>query len=77
VTCQGLTPGATYAVTNAGTFKASRDGTGDIKAAKYPLLWWVDWNHTWYNDPRVEVYRINPDGSHTLVLWAELSSPSF
>jgi hypothetical protein len=73
VTCQGLTPGATYMVSNGGTLKASRDGTGSIKAARYPLIWEYQ-NGMLYSEPRVQVYRINPDGSYTLVLWAELSS---
>jgi hypothetical protein len=78
VTCQGLTPGATYTVTNsnAGTFKASRDGTGSVKVVKYPLIWEYQ-NGMLYLEPRVQVYRINPDGSYTLVLWEELSSPWF
>jgi len=75
VTCQGLTPGATYA-TNAGTFKASRDGTGSAKAARVRFVWEYQ-NYGLYSEPRVAVSRINPDGSYTLVLWAELSSPWF
>ena len=75
VTCQGLTPGATYA-TSAGTFNASRDGTGSAKAVKCHLTWYY-WNGALYSAPRVQVYRINPDGSYTLVLWAALSRPWF
>ena len=71
VTCQGLTPGATYMVPNAGTFKASRDGTGSVTAKRYPLIWEF-WNGVLISDPQVRVSRVNADGSYTLVLWAEL-----
>jgi hypothetical protein len=79
VTCQGLTPGATYMVPNAGTFKASRDGTGSLKkpAKGYPLMWAYTSDGVLYSRPGVGVSRINPDGSYTLVLWALPSSPSF
>ncbi len=79
ITCQGLTPGATYA-TSAGTFKASRDGTGSAQAAHCTLTWysWVDvYGRLQVQPPRVQVYRVNSDGSYTLVLWAALSSPWF
>lgn len=70
VTCQGLTPGVTYS-TSAGAFVASRDGTGSAKRGKYPLVWEY-WNGVLVMQPHVQVYRINPDGSSTLVLWASL-----
>ena len=73
VACQGLTPGATYQ-TSAGTFQASRDGTGKARAVKF-LLMWEGQNGVLISEPRVEVYRINPDGSFTLVLWATPFSP--
>jgi hypothetical protein len=71
LTCQGLTPHATYIVNNAGTFKASRDGTGSVTAKRYPLIWEF-WNGVLISDPQVRVSRVNADGSYTLVLWAEL-----
>ena len=71
LTCQGLTPHATYIVNNAGTFKASRDGTGSF-TAKSHLLIWEFWNGVLISDPQVRVSRVNADGSYTLVLWAEL-----
>lgn len=73
MTCQGLTPGATY-LTSAGTFKANRDGTGSAKAARYRLTWydWVDFYGLHVQPPRVYVYRVNPDGSFTLVLWGDV-----
>jgi hypothetical protein len=73
VACQGLTPGATYQ-TSAGTFQASRDGTGKARAVKFYLIWEYQ-NGVLIYEPRVEVYRITPDGSSTLVLWATPFSP--
>jgi hypothetical protein len=68
VTCQGLTPRATYMVPNAGTFRASRDGTGSLKARGFSLVWRF-WNGVLLSEPQVQVYRVNGDGSYTLVLW--------
>jgi hypothetical protein len=72
VTCQGLTPGARYS-TPAGTFKVDRMGNGDAKDNQVSIT------YTWYsNVPSggyVLVYRINPDGSQTLVLSAPVPYP--
>jgi len=74
VTCQGLTPGATYA-TSAGTFKAARDGTGKATASQVNFVYRFEW--TWWGaiviiPPTVSVARVNPDGSMTVVLQAQL-----
>src|SRR5262249_47315239 len=71
-TCQGLTPVARPA-TPAGTFKVDRMGNGDAKDNQVSIT------YTWYsNVPSggyVFAYRINPDGSQTLVLSAPVPYP--
>jgi hypothetical protein len=68
VTCQGLTPGATYS-TGVGTFKASSDGTGSAKDAECHLTFVYDQYGNKLGGETLPVYRINADGSYTLVLW--------
>jgi hypothetical protein len=71
VACAGLTPGATYSTT-AGRFKALRDGTGTAKAKGSSLTYFY-WLYTdnFAGAGPVEVYRINSDGSETLILYAD------
>jgi hypothetical protein len=70
VTCQGLTPGATYA-TPGGTFTADRNGNGMAKGwTRFGYTSWIDEWGNWVpaDDPWVDVVRLNRDGSTTLVL---------
>ena len=65
VSCQKLTPGATYSVElgfggSVGTFTASRNGTG-----KYDGTMVIDP----FTGSYVRVNRVNPDGSQNGVLW--------
>jgi hypothetical protein len=74
VTCQGLTPGATY-WSSAGTFKAKRDGTGSV-ALKRDFFFTFTFSSGYVVDSTlVMVARINPDGSHTIVLSARVPAP--
>jgi hypothetical protein len=71
VSCQNLTPGATYR-TPLGSFTANRKGEGNIRGTvvvidtgegHWDLPEWFEWLL------RVTVYRLNTDGSSTLVLY--------
>jgi hypothetical protein len=74
VTCQGLTPGATY--TGAANFTASRKGKGSSTIQHYGFLfYYYVQDGTLYGWP-LPVYRVNADGSQTLVLLAVVP-PSF
>ena len=66
VACQGLTPGATYR-TSAGTFIADRYGRGKAKTTDFSFTYGYEWGRL-ISVPQVEVYRVNRDGSETLVL---------
>ena len=77
VSCQNLTPGATY-LTPAGTFTANRKGGGKISGQ---VVFTVEWyNSDWWGPVVtlpyvVDVVRLDPDGSSTLVLTGEFSPP--
>jgi hypothetical protein len=61
VTCQGLTPGASY-WTQVGTFRAKKDGKGQTSGTIVLSYPWV---------LVVNVDRLNADGSSTPVLYGE------
>ena len=72
VACQGLTPGATYR-TDLGTFTANRKGQGTISGT----VRLIDRGYGGESDNvvfdwllGVDVVRLGPDGSSTLVLMA-------
>lgn len=78
VTCQNLTPGATYSILGAfstavGTFTANRKGEGQVTGTAFISdhsgsgddSWTPFW---WYWLSRVVVVRLNADGTRTTVL---------
>src|SRR5262249_55545343 len=73
VTCQGLTPGATY-WTTAGSFQADRNRNGSAKYRRYPFTYFRDYFVGWH-DGGVSVSRITPDGSGTSILQALMPFP--
>jgi hypothetical protein len=84
VNCQGLTPRATYRIIGFNkTVKAGQDGTLQAQSTNwdfgYQDGWYFDHNSGRYVDyfyyPTVQVLRVNPDGSQTLVLHVELPYP--
>ena len=84
VKCQGLTPRATYWINGFNTaVKTGKDGTLQAQSKNwdfdYQDGWYVDQNsgqHVDYFDyPKVNVFRVNPDGSRTTVLYVELPYP--
>jgi hypothetical protein len=77
VTCQGLTPGATY-WTSAGTVKAAQDGTLHASVKNWSFFYKFIFTSTrpnltgYWVYPIVLVSRVNSDGSCTVVLAAQL-----
>lgn len=67
--CTGLTPGATY-WTNWGTFTVGPDGSGGIKKNRANIIFVLVYGDgpypAWF--PDAPVYRLNSDGTRTLVL---------
>jgi hypothetical protein len=74
VTCQGLTPGATY-WSSAGTFKARHDGTGATTLRRYFFFTYYFSGGYVFDSTPVTVALINPDGSQTVVLSAKVPAP--
>jgi hypothetical protein len=74
VQCQGLTPGATY-WSSAGTFKAKRDGTGTALLRRTFFFTYTYYLGYVVDSTPVIVARINPDGSQTAVLYANVPYP--
>ena len=62
IRCQNLTPGATYYATALGTFTADRKGNGKTSGT---LQWGAE---PWGGWVYIDVFRLEPDGSSTLVL---------